>query len=153
MTIRHDLDPVVVRVTVPLGPEAAFELFTRQIAEWWPTESHSVTGSDATPVFEASPGGRIYEVGADGAEHAWGAVEMIDRPNRVTFTWHPGRKPETAQHVEVVFSPRGEQTTVTLTHSGWEVLGDRAQEIRNGYVTGWRLVLGERFGGRAGAPR
>ena len=78
---------------------------------------------------------------------------MIDRPNRVTFTWHPGREPETAQHVEVVFSPRGEQTTVTLTHSGWEVLGDRAEEIRDGYVTGWRLVLGERFAGRAGAPR
>ena len=145
MKSSPEYDPLVVSVTVPLEAPQAFRLFTAGMDRWWPSEGHSVTGLGARPVFEARIGGRIYEVGPDGSRHIWGTVESIDPPGHVAFSWHPGREPESAQHVEIAFDQRGEETVVTLTHTGWEILGDRATETRSGYQTGWSLVLGQRF--------
>jgi hypothetical protein len=32
-------------------------------------------------------------------------------------------------------------TRVELEHRGWEILGDKAQQVRAGYETGWVPVL------------
>jgi hypothetical protein len=34
---------------------------------------------------------------------------------------------------------------VTLTHGGWEALGEIGPLLRQEYVPGWRLVFGQRF--------
>ena len=151
MSTNPDYDPLVISVAVPLEPEQAFRLFTAGIDQWWPSGSHSVTGEGSRPTFETRIGGRIYEVGADGTEHTWGTIESIEPPDRVAFTWHPGREPETAQLVEVVFVSRGEETVLTLTQTGWAALGNRAAETRRGYETGWKIVLAERFADSAKA--
>jgi hypothetical protein len=57
----------------------------------------------------------------------------------------PGRTPATAQVVTVSFHAQGDSTRVTLTHSGWEALGDAAAETREGYTHGWDIVLGQFF--------
>jgi hypothetical protein len=45
-----------------------------------------------------------------------------------------------------VFEPTGAETCrVTLTHSGWERMGDKGQQTREGYTMGWASVFGERF--------
>jgi uncharacterized protein YndB with AHSA1/START domain len=95
-------------------------------------------------------GGRIYEVDSEGTEHTWGTVTSIDVPHRIEYSWHPGRPPEEAQTIQVRFEPRGNSTLVTLTHTGWEVLGERAESVRGSYLTGWDLVFGQRYGGAAG---
>ena len=62
-------------------------------------------------------------------------------PERLVFAWHPGREVSTAQEVELRFSEVRGGTLVELEHRGWEVLGEEALRIREGYETGWEPVL------------
>jgi Activator of Hsp90 ATPase homolog 1-like protein len=60
---------------------------------------------------------------------------------KVAFTWYPGRTPDTAQEVTVVFREISGGTQVELVHTGWEMLGDEAQTGRESYDFGWDFVL------------
>ena len=40
-----------------------------------------------------------------------------------------------------VREPEAAGTRVTLTHRGWEQLGDRSEKMRAGYDSGWDFVL------------
>ncbi len=75
-----------------------------------------------------------------------GAPSSRSTPGRsLRFTWHPGREPESAQWVEVVFEPAGAGTRATLTHGGWEALGEIAPILRREYAAGWNEVFGKLF--------
>lgn len=152
MTDATAPDPVVTEVTVPLDRDGAFRLFTAGIATWWPLETHAVHGdTDMTCVFESGVGGRIHERTPAGEEADWGRVTAWEPPDRVAFTWHPGRDEDSAQQVEVTFEDDDGGTRVRLAHRGWERLGDRAAEVRDGYVTGWGMMLGQRYAAAARA--
>jgi uncharacterized protein YndB with AHSA1/START domain len=157
-TADAKLEPIIKEIRVPLSVDRAFALFTEGIGRWWPLASHSLAGSDAIDCrFEQRVGGRLLELARDGTEHEWGTVTAWDPPRRLALTWHPGRAPATAQHVEVTFSPVADGTRVRLVHSGWERLAGTAAGERDGYVPGWDFVLGRyvelagaREGGEAG---
>lgn len=137
--VRHSIE-----VTVPAAQ--AFRLFIDQIDTWWPLASHSVGRQRATGCyFEGRHGGRIYETHDDGSLHVWGTVTAWQPPERVVFSWHPGREADSAQEVELRFVDLGGRTRVELEHREWEALGDRAAEIRDRYHSGWPGVLA-RFG-------
>ncbi len=57
--------------------------------------------------------------------------------------WHPGRRPETQQEVEVESIAAAEGTRVMLTHSDWKAYGDKASEVHSSYVRGWDCVSGQ----------
>ena len=130
-------------VTVAVPIERAFEVFTEEIAEWWPLRTHAVdTEHSETVVMEGRVGGRLFERTPGGEEHTWGTVTAWEPPHRVVYSWHPGRGEETAQEVEVAFTPDGEGTRVDVRHSGWAKLGDRMEEIVASYDEGWDKVIG-----------
>lgn len=140
------IEPVVVSVDLPATPARAFAAFAAGFAEWWPVATHSLSRSAATRcALDATPGGALAERTPDGAHHVWGKVESVEPGRRLRFTWHPGREPESAQWVEVLFAPAGTGTRVTLTHGGWEALGEIAPILRREYATGWQDVLGSDF--------
>ncbi len=95
--------------------------------------------------LEARVGGKIAERTRDGKTHIWGTVLVWEAPERLVFTWHPGREESTAQQVEVRFTPSAGGSTVSLTHTGWEVLGDVAAETRDGYDSGWEFVFVQHY--------
>ena len=136
--------PLRKRIFVRATPERAFRRFTEEMATWWPLGSHSVGQANSeTVVFEGWVGGRIVERIRDGRECVWGTVTAWEPPHRVAFTWHPGRKAETAQDVEVRFTPEGSGTRAELTHTGFERLGPSlGRKARRGYPIGWEYVLG-----------
>jgi hypothetical protein len=137
------LAPIKKSIAVSIPVEEAFRLFTEEIHTWWPLASHSVGEERAEScVLEGKPGGRFYEVMDDGSEADWGVVLVWEPPRRFVTTWHPGRERATAQKLEVVFTAEGEGTRLELIHSNWELLGERADETRQGYVKGWDYVLG-----------
>lgn len=137
------IEPVRKSVVVQCGVAEAFRLFTDEIESWWPLATHSIGQEGAEGCyFEGREGGRIYETDGDGAIHLWGMVTVWEPPDRVVFSWHPGRDAATAQEVELRFGETGEGTLVELEHRGWEVLGEKAAETRSGYDQGWVLVLG-----------
>lgn len=141
-------DAIVKTVHVPLPPADAFALFTDKIGTWWPVESHSVSAGQGAPSqslsLEGKPGGALIEIGHDGTEHSWGTVEEWEPGHSFATTWHPGKMADRQTRVRVTFEADGDGTLVTLTHSGWEALGDDAVQMRTGYDGGWNGVL-ERF--------
>jgi uncharacterized protein YndB with AHSA1/START domain len=120
---------------------------------WWPAATHSVVAyasefkdQPAAVVFEPRAGGRIFERARSGEEHIWGTVLEWHPPERVAFSFHPGRDEQAAQTVEVTFSAVPEGAKVVLTHSGWEKLGDNAQKARDSYQQGWEGVFVTSYG-------
>jgi uncharacterized protein YndB with AHSA1/START domain len=132
--------PVVRSAHVRRPPAEAFALFTDAIGRWWPMASHSVYGADAT-VRVAD--GLVVERSADGEESVWGRITTWQPPHRLVLDWHPGRPPEEATEVEVVFLAAGDGTRVELEHRGWERFGGDAEARRRGYAgpNAWGAVL------------
>jgi uncharacterized protein YndB with AHSA1/START domain len=129
-------------VTVSVPVERAFEVFTAEIGTWWPLRTHAVdTERSETVVMEGRVGGRLYERTPSGEEHVWGTLLAWEPPNRIVYSWHPGRGEETAQEVEITFSPEGDGTRVDIRHYGWEKLGDRLEETIASYNEGWDKVI------------
>lgn len=155
MTVVTEAGTTVIRksIVVRAPIERAFEVFTAELATWWPLETYSVNEATArTVTLEGWPGGRVYETTASGAESIWGTVTAWEPPSRVAFTWHPGREPDTAQDVDVRFTEARAGTRVELEHRGWEKLVEHAAEAVSGYETGWDLVLGRYAEVAGGAP-
>jgi uncharacterized protein YndB with AHSA1/START domain len=134
--------PVRKSVTVSATPAQAFDLFTRDIATWWPLETHSVGHAEAVSVtFGSAAGDPIVETLSDGTTESWGTVLELDRPHRLAIAWHAGRTADAVTHVEVTFSPDGlGGTVVELVHSDWEQWGDGAKQAA-GYREGWDTVI------------
>lgn len=141
------IPPVRKSILVSWPVERAFDRFTREIAEWWPLATYSVgEARTETVIFEDRIGGRLFETQKDGTEADWGRVTAWEPPHRVAFTWHPGRPEETRQEVEVTFRAEGGKTRVELVHTGWERIPERPREMRDGYDSGWDLVLARFIG-------
>ena len=146
------LPPIVRSISVPWPRDAAFRRFTQELGAWWPRSTHSIGLDESERVtMEGRVGGRIYETIRGGGECVWGTILAWDPPSRVTFSWHPGQKPEIAQTVEVRFAPADGGTVVELTHSGWERVGKKAASIRRAYGLGWKGVL-RIYAGRGWGP-
>lgn len=125
--------PVTREVVVAAAPDRAFELFTGRIGAWWPLARFSVFEQDNDVAFED---GRIVERATDGRESVWGDVTEWDPPATLAFTWHPGYGEEHATDVRVTFTASGDETLVSLVHTGWERMNDpfaRAAEYENGW--------------------
>jgi uncharacterized protein YndB with AHSA1/START domain/uncharacterized protein YciI len=131
------LPPIRREVLVEVGPPEAFEVFTARIGDWWPLAGFSVHGEGGSVAIS---GGDIVERSAAGEISVWGTVTRWEPPGLVAFTWHPGGPADWATHVTVTFAEAGQQTLVTLEHSGWEVLADPAA-TREEYGRGWVTVL------------
>lgn len=136
---RTKIEPVRRAITVERPVEDAFRVFTEELGNWWPVETHSIA-KDAveTVVLEGRVGGRLYERTADGAENGWGRMLVWEPPRRVAFEWHITGVPT---EVEVRFTPEGGGTRVDLEHRGFERVAN-GTERRESYNTGWVKVLG-----------
>ena len=79
------LYPIVTTIEVPCSQEKAFEVFVNDMPGWWPLDKRSVSMLGGKPAkslrIEPKPGGRIVEIGNDGAEHLWGTIKLYDPPD------------------------------------------------------------------------
>ncbi|SHH68090.1 SRPBCC domain-containing protein [Cognatishimia maritima] len=140
-------DPIVKTVTVPVAPDRAFARFTTEIMRWWPVGRHSVSAGHGEAaqdvVIEPRAGGAVYEIMHTGERTEWGVVSHWAPPAGFSMTWHPGNDPSLATELSLAFQAEGDGTRVTLTHSAWAKLAERATEVRSHYSSGWDHVLGE----------
>jgi uncharacterized protein YndB with AHSA1/START domain len=152
------IEPVRRSVTVRATPARAFEVFTEGFGSWWPLEVHSIAVDDPEPGregevpvtagIEPREGGRIVERMADGTELSWGHVAAWEPPHRLVLSWNPSRTDRPHTEIEVTFTAEGDGTRVDLEHRGWERLGPRGAEVREGYASGWVGTL-DRFASAA----
>ena len=139
------LPPLHHEVKIAVEPQQAFELFTQRIGEWWPIEQLSVFGESSTVAFTED--GRLLERDGEQAS-SWGEVSDWVPGERLALSWHPGTGDDHAGEVAVGFAAYGEQTLVTLVHTGWEAYAD-AVATRDEYAVGWPVVLA-RYAAAAG---
>ena len=145
-------EPVIKSLEVACAADQAFDLFVSQITTWWPLDRHAVSVADGKAAqavtIEAKQGGAVYQTMPNGARADWGKVLQIEPGEQITMSWHPGTNADTPTQVSVTFQDMMEgRTRVTLEHSGWDIWGARANEMRNNYAAGWDKVLGEHYAG------
>ena len=135
------MEPLTLDFTVACSPPHAFDVWATRTSTWWP-RGHSVSADPGLSVtFEPRPGGRIFERTPAGEEHDWGEVLAWEPPRRLAYSWHLRQDRRDATRVEVTFAAEGDGTRVSIVHSGWERLGDRAAPLRDRNRTGWGGLL------------
>lgn len=112
---------VLISVRVKSTPERAFEVFTREISLWWtpnpefaftPRSPGVMAFEDEARLVERLPGGKVFEVGR---------VTAWEPGARLAFGWRQATfAPDQATDVEVTFEAVGEETRVTVIHTGWD---------------------------------
>jgi len=148
--------PVEVSIDVDAPIGEAFDVFTRDIASWWPAEHHILQAELAEMVFEPRVGGQIIDRGVDGSECRWARVLAYDPPDRVVFSWDVSLawQVETdasrTSDVEVRFtSLASDRTRVDLVHRHIERHGEGWEQMHGavGSPEGWTVGL-DRFARR-----
>ena len=131
MSTQSTAAPVRTHTVVDAPVQRAFEVFTGEMKSWWPSDHHILEGEVAEMIFEARPGGRIYDRGTDGRECTWARVVAYEPPGRLVFTWDISPQwqietdPERTSEVEVRFIAETEsRTRVELEHRGLERHGE-----------------------------
>ncbi|MCP5181796.1 MAG: SRPBCC domain-containing protein [Pseudomonadales bacterium] len=146
------LPPVIRELDLDCSPTHAFDVFTSQLARWWPLFSHSCFGeADARVEFEPFAGGKVVEINSAGERAVWGTLLEWNPPRGFSMTWHPGQAEDQATVLEVRFeSTLPDAKTahtqepgcrLTLIHQGWAKRGETAGTVRDSYATGWVVVL------------
>jgi uncharacterized protein YndB with AHSA1/START domain len=109
-------------ITVPMGPEEAWDLVTRRehLEQWLAPEVE----------IDVRDGGDVRVVGDDGVERT-GTVELVDAPNRLRFTWETGEERPTI--VEISVSPIEDGTRIGVVEREpirIEAAGDNVVQLR-----------------------
>lgn len=146
-TIEH-----VVRkaVSVGVGVEEAFRIFTADFDSWWPRSHHIGKSPMRRAVIEGRAGGRCYSEQVDGTECDWGSIVVWEPPHRfvmawqITASWQFEPNVAKSSEVEVRFIPESERATrVELEHRHFERMGPDGAAMRRsvGSPEGWSGVL------------
>ena len=111
---------VIVALRVKADPVRAFEVFTAEIGAWW-RHDPLFRFTPRAPGVLAFEGGRLIETRADGKVFEIGKVRVWEPGRRLVVGWRQASFAEDqATEVEVVFEPVGEETRVSVTHTGWD---------------------------------
>ena len=114
---------VVVSLRVKASPARAFAVFTEEIGAWWrPNDLFQFTPhSPGRLSFEGGEGGRLVETLASGKVFEIGRVRVWAPGERLVFGWRQATfAPDQDTEVEIRFEAVGEETRVTVTHTGWD---------------------------------
>lgn len=131
---------MIKSVVLPIGPDAAFALFTERAGEWWPLDRRHT--DDPQSEIRIEPGGRFFERARDGREVDLGLVRVWNPGRLILLDFFIATGPERPTEVEIVFAPAGDGSEVTVTHRpkpSSEALWD-ARAPR--YADSWDRVLG-----------
>jgi len=118
---------VLVSVRVRTSPGRTFEIFTRDIAQWWSPNTlfQFTSGSSGSLAFEPHEGGRFTETLANGTVFEIGRIRVWKPGERLVFGWRQATfRPGQDTEVEVTFEAVGTETRVTVTHRGWDSVPD-----------------------------
>lgn len=140
--------PISKSVVVRISPERAFTAFTRDLGRWWPRDHGIGPRPQVSAVIEPHPGGRWYEVDAEGQISEWGKVLAWEPPHRVLLAWQIDARwkfdPTLVTEVEVRFVAEDGGTRVTLEHRDLERFGPSAREHAGRLGGGWPTLI-DRF--------
>jgi uncharacterized protein YndB with AHSA1/START domain len=128
---------LTVRRAIRASPDRLFRAWTtpEQLLLWWGPTGVACIGAQV----DLRLGGH-YRIGnrlPDG-QTIWiaGDFEVVEPPNRLTYTWHLEGTEQLPERVTVQFEPMGELTDVVVTH---ERIATRP--LRDQHEQGWQGCL------------
>ena len=154
--MTQTIQPIRQSVAVPLDPQRAFDLFTADMASWWPADHHIGETPIKEIVIEPFVGGRWYTRHEGGEETSTGFVTAYDAPRGLTVTWQIGA--DWAYHDDLVttlelrFTPTDDgRTLVELEHRDLDAYGEAAEQMQETFESpdAWGRTL-EQFARVAG---
>jgi uncharacterized protein YndB with AHSA1/START domain len=106
---------VIRKILLVRAPVAlAFDYFTSDISDWWP----SMSTDSGICTLERGVGGRIYEVRADDRIDLWGSITEWRPPHHLQFSWTRDNIDTT---VQIEFLSNGsDRTRVEFSHKAWK---------------------------------
>jgi uncharacterized protein YndB with AHSA1/START domain len=114
---------LLVALRVAGSPQRAFDVFTNDISLWWRPNAlfQHTPKSPGVLSFEAGDNGRLIETLSTGKVFEIGRVTVWEPPHRLAFGWRQATfAPEQITQVEIRFEAVGEDTRVTVEHTGWD---------------------------------
>jgi hypothetical protein len=127
---------VIVALRVKADPMRAFEVFTDEIGAWW-RHNPLFAFTPREPGVMAFEDGRLIETRAGGKVFEVGKVSVWEPGRRLVFGWRQAAfAPDQATEVEVLFEPVGDETRVSVTHSGWDSV-PQAHVAKHGMENGY----------------
>ena len=114
---------VLVALRVRATPQTAFHAFTAEIGKWWrPNDLFAFTPREPGVLsFEPGEGGRLIETRSGGKVFEIGRIRVWSPPDRLVFGWRQATfAADQATEVDVSFEAIGEETRVTVSHTGWD---------------------------------
>jgi uncharacterized protein YndB with AHSA1/START domain len=126
---------VLVALRVKASPERAWGAFVDDIGVWWRANPlFAFTPRDpGVLAFEPGEGGRLIETLPSGRVFEIGKVRAWEPPRRLVFGWRQASfAADQHTEVEVRFETVGEETRVTVEHSGWDSV-PAAHVARHGF--------------------
>lgn len=110
---------------VKAAPARAFEVFTREIGDWWVPDPLFQTTPRAPGrlALEPGEGGRLTETLANGKVFEIGRVTVWAPPERLVVSWRQASfPPDLSTEVEVRFEAVGDETRVSVEHRGFHTV-------------------------------
>ncbi len=144
--------PIVRSVAVRVPPATAFDLFSRQMGQWWPKGRTIGAEPHIAIVVEPHVDGRWFERDAHGHETQWGRVLAWEPPSRILLGWQINRQAGgkfafdagLLTEVEINFvTADGGGTVVTLEHRDLERFGAEAANVGEAIRGGWSDRMAE----------
>jgi hypothetical protein len=121
-------DAATISVFVRVTLQDAFDVFTREIDQWWRHgRKFRIAGRRRGQLFfEGGLGGRLFEtfeLSTGSQTREVGKVVRWEPPRHLGLEWRGVNfEPHEKTRVDVSFEPSGEGTLVTVRHSGWSTL-------------------------------
>ena len=116
---------IMVSIRLKVAPEAAFDLFTRRVDDWWRRGPKYRMGPQGRLRFEPGEGGRLIEIYNEAAGDLFeiGRI-LVWRPGeRLVFEWRlPNFTADQSTEVDIGFTAVEGGTRLTLEHRGWDSL-------------------------------
>lgn len=140
MTTATEDRVLIIERTLPATPEEVFDAWTRPdlLVQWWGPEGMSIPQQS----LDVRVGGRweTTMLNSEGGEHfVSGVYKVIERPNRLVFSW-AWRQPDGSRghetDVEVTFTAVTGGTHMTLAQRSFE-----SPESRDSHGGGWNSSL------------
>jgi uncharacterized protein YndB with AHSA1/START domain len=125
---------VYVALRVKATPERAFDVFTREIGDWWRPNGlfQTTPRPPGRLAFEPGEGGRLTETLANGKVFEIGRILLWQPPVRFIFSWRQANfPPDLKTEVEVCFEAVGDETRVSVEHRGFDQVPEGA--ARHGF--------------------
>ena len=126
---------VLVALRVKATPERAWGAFVGDIGVWWRANPlFAFTPRDpGVLAFEPGEGGRLIETLASGKVFEIGKIRAWEPPRRLVLGWRQATfAADQDTEVEVRFETVGEETRVTVEHTGWDSV-PAAHVARHGF--------------------